>query len=216
MPREHAIYHRIGALRHRIWRSGWFQSFHTGWFDHITRVIWFAQTTRGDHAHNILRSDELLSFWAPKKALFLKILKQILKNVIIKIPNDMWFERKVINTCVNKKKIKHRIHEGMWQILNLKGFRYDISFIDPHLGGFGEIPRARSINDKDLVRERRDSLCIIENTALLTFRKLFKPFAKSAALWLKVLMNKLWRNCERVEFSTIVYTVRHLIIKDNW
>jgi hypothetical protein len=44
----------------------------------------------------------------------------------------------------NKPKIKHRIHEGIcvkFLILNLEAFnfRYNISFIDPPLGGFGEI-----------------------------------------------------------------------------
>jgi hypothetical protein len=86
--------------------------------------------------------------------------------------------KKSDDTCVNPK-IKHRIHEGMCQvlILNLEvfKFRYNISFIDPPLGGFGAIlpsvmifpsgqspsgniitsgnispnpPRSRSINDK--------------------------------------------------------------------
>jgi hypothetical protein len=31
---------------------------------------------------------------------FFKILKQILKNDVINIPNDMRFERKATNTCV--------------------------------------------------------------------------------------------------------------------
>ena len=86
--------------------------------------------------------------------------------------------KKSDDTCVNPK-IKHRIHEGMCQVFNLNleafNFRYNISFIDPPLGGFGEIlpsvmifpsgqspsgniitscnispnpPRSRSINDK--------------------------------------------------------------------
>jgi hypothetical protein len=38
-------------------------------------------------------------------------MKQLLNSVIINIPNDMLFERKATNTCVNKR-IKHRIHEG--------------------------------------------------------------------------------------------------------
>ena len=53
--------------------------------------------------------------------------------------------KKSDDTCVNPK-IKRRIHEGMCQvnkflILNLEAFnfRYNISFIDPPLGGFGEI-----------------------------------------------------------------------------
>ena len=83
-------------------------------------------------------------------------------------------------TGVNPK-MKHRIHEGMCQVFNSQlgleafNFRYNISFIDPPLGGFGEIlpsvmifpsgqspsgniitsgnispnpPRSRSINDK--------------------------------------------------------------------
>ena len=84
--------------------------------------------------------------------------------------------KKSDDTCVNPK-IKHRIHEGMCQvlILNLEAFtfRYNISFIDPPLGEFWEIlpsvlifpsgqspsgnitsgnispnpPRSRSIND---------------------------------------------------------------------
>jgi hypothetical protein len=101
-------------------------------------------------------------------------MKQIWKNVIINIPNDMWFEIKVTNICVNKKIIKHRIHAKSmcnvfvfsFYILKLEAFNfwYNISFIDPPLGGFGEIlphwniitsgnispnpPRSRSINDK--------------------------------------------------------------------
>jgi hypothetical protein len=55
------------------------------------------------------------------------ILKQILKNLTISIPNDMKFDRKATDTCVNKK-IKHRIHEGMWQAVysQLGGFQFSV------------------------------------------------------------------------------------------
>ena len=55
--------------------------------------------------------------------------------------------KKSDDTCVNPK-IKYRIHEAdegtvcvKFLILNLESFnfRYNISFIDPLLGGFGEI-----------------------------------------------------------------------------
>ena len=50
--------------------------------------------------------------------------------------------KKSHDTCVNPK-IKHRIHEGMCQVFNSQlggfNFRYNISFIDLPLGGFGEI-----------------------------------------------------------------------------
>ena len=74
--------------------------------------------------------------------------------------------KKSDDTCVNPK-IKHRIHEGIFQVFNSQlgafNFRYNISFIDRPLEGFGEIlpsvliitsgnispnpPRSRSIND---------------------------------------------------------------------
>ena len=54
--------------------------------------------------------------------------------------------KKSDDTCVNPI-IKHGIHEGMCQVfnsLNLEtfNFRYNISFIDPPLAGFGEILRS--------------------------------------------------------------------------
>ena len=76
------------------------------------------------------------------EANFEKCYHQYSKRYVIRKKSD--------DTCVNPK-IKHRIHEGMWQvlyILNLEAFnfRYNISFIDPPLGGFGEILPSVMIN----------------------------------------------------------------------
>ena len=109
---------------------------------------------------------------------FFKLLKQILKNVVINIPNDMWFERKAtILALIRKYNIVFTDVCVKFLILNLEAFnfRYNISFVDPPLGEFGEIlpsvlifpsgqspsgniitsgnispnpPRSRSINDK--------------------------------------------------------------------
>jgi hypothetical protein len=73
---------------------------------------------------------------------FFKILKQILKNAVINIPNDMWFERKVtILALIRKWNIVFTKVCVKFLNLNLEAFnyRYNISFIDPPLGGFGEI-----------------------------------------------------------------------------
>jgi hypothetical protein len=70
-------------------------------------------------------------------------MKQILKSVVINIPNNMWFEIKVTNTCIINKKIKIIFTKvcGKFYILNFEAFnfQYNISFIDPPLRGFGEI-----------------------------------------------------------------------------
>jgi hypothetical protein len=58
--------------------------------------------------------------------------KQILKNVVINIPNDMWFERKAMVLALINPKIKHRIHvfkvrvKFYTLILEAFNFRYNI------------------------------------------------------------------------------------------
>jgi hypothetical protein len=78
---------------------------------------WIQLNARPNPRPNLRPNLRLPSQWwvkYSKKApgFFLKILNQILKNDIINIPNDIWFERKVANIL---QKIKHRIHvEYKW------------------------------------------------------------------------------------------------------
>jgi hypothetical protein len=72
-------------------------------------------------------------------------LKQILKNVVINIPNDMWFERKAtILAFKSKNKTSYSRYVGsevLHSQLGMEAFNfwYNISFIDPPHRGFGEI-----------------------------------------------------------------------------